>query len=56
MQPLSVPLFGMDQSGMVRYSTRVNRAYLGHGHVTILINTEINTEEQAQESVPNLIN
>ena len=29
---------------------------LGHGHMTILINTEINTEEEAQESVLNLIN
>ena len=29
---------------------------LGHGHLTILINTEINTEEEAQESVLNLIN
>ena len=29
---------------------------LGHGHMTILINTEINTEEEAQQSVLNLIN
>ena len=29
---------------------------LGYGHMTILINTEINTEEEAQESVRNLIN
>ena len=29
---------------------------LGHGHMTILINTEINTEEEAQESVLNLTN
>ena len=29
---------------------------LGHCQVTILINTEINTEEEVQESVLNLIN
>ena len=29
---------------------------LGHGHMTILIISEINTEEEAQESVLNLIN
>ena len=29
---------------------------LGHGHMTVLINTEINTEEEAQESVLILIN
>ena len=29
---------------------------LRHGHMTILINTEINTEEEAHESVLNLIN
>ena len=29
---------------------------IGHEHMTILINTEINTEEEAQESVLNLTN
>ena len=29
---------------------------LGHWHMTILINTEINTEEELQGSVLNLIN
>ena len=44
---------GPKWNGMISYPCEQG---LGHGHMTILINTEINTEEEAHESVLNLIN
>ena len=46
----------LERTKVERYDIVPCEQGLGHGHMTILINTEINTEEEAQESVLNLIN
>ena len=46
----------LERTKVERYNVVPCEQGLGHGHMTILINTEINTEEEAQESVLNLIN
>ena len=46
----------LERTKVERYDIVPCEQGLGHGHMTILINTEINTEEEAQESVLDLIN
>ena len=46
----------LERTKVERYNIVPCEQGLGHGHMTILINTEINTEEEAQESVLNLSN